>query len=367
MAFDFSALRRILEEAFDCIESDVVEGQVDRHRVDSIETSLDALFRSKTQAFREVLVGCVLARLADRTLDIRKPYVDQGEGAYSARSLDERVVNPFFQSRRIPSTRGPFLSVFRRQSRFDDSFRPSVRDPKTYDAFLRVIDHVEMTGDDAGLMQVLSALLTRFHALRESSRVPLNRLQRFNQEQYASLIDRLLGHPSGGRFPVVLISAMLHALKDKFATDWVIEVQGINVADRASGAHGDIVVRSGDRIVLAAEVTERRVDRSRVVATFNTKIGPAGLGDYVFFVQPAPEEDARRQVARYFSQGHEISFLDMRDWLLMMLPTIGREGREAFNRRILEELDAPQVPQALRVAWNDHTSAVIEGDLSLGE
>jgi hypothetical protein len=81
-------------------------------------------------------------------------------------------------------------------------------------------------------------------------------------------------------------------------------VQGINVADSASGAGGDVTLVENGRIVLAAEVTERRVDKSRVVATFDTKIAPCGIEDYLFVVKDnADIAAAMDQARRYFSQG----------------------------------------------------------------
>jgi len=60
-----------------------------------------------------------------------------------------------------------------------------------------------------------------------------------------------------------------------------------------------------------------------------------------------------RQARQYFAQGHEVNFLQMRDWVRTMLATIGRPGREAFNRAILEKLEATDMPAALKVAWNE--------------
>jgi hypothetical protein len=129
-------------------------------------------------------------------------------------------------------------------------------------------------------------LLYKFAKLREAAEVPLSRLQRISLEQFESLISSLLNTPSGGRLPVIIVVAALRAIKDYFGVDWVIDYQGINVADAASGVGGDITIKQGDKIVFAAEVTERPLERARVVATFNTKIAPHGIEDYLFFVRP---------------------------------------------------------------------------------
>jgi hypothetical protein len=171
-----------------------------------------------------------------------------------------------------------------------------------------------------------------------------------------------LATPSGGRFPVLLILAAFQAIRDFFAVDWTVEFQGINVADAAAGASGDITLRSGERVLLAAEITERPVDRSRVVATFSTKIAPNAIEDYLFFVRFADlDEAARTQTRQYFAQGHEVNFLEIKDWILMSLATMGTRGRTEFNQHLMELLDAPDIPQSLKMAWNAQVNRLVGG------
>src|SRR5258707_13231646 len=80
---------------------------------EDVDAAVRIIFASRTQAYREVLLGSALAHLANRSVDIRSPYANQGDYAYNGRTLDEKVINPFFHENRIPSTKGPFLSVFR--------------------------------------------------------------------------------------------------------------------------------------------------------------------------------------------------------------------------------------------------------------
>lgn len=171
----------------------------------------------------------------------------------------------------------------------------------------------------------------------------------------------LLDTPSGGRLPVVLAVAAFRTIRDYFGVDWIIEYQGINVADSQTGVGGDITIRQKERIVFAAEVTERPVERTRVMATFNTKISPHGIEDYLFFVRPETlAEDARQQARQYFAQGHEVNFLEIGNWVLMSLATMGKRGRGLFNTHLLELLGDPAMPRSLKVAWNDAIAALTD-------
>jgi hypothetical protein len=104
------------------------------------------------------------------------------------------------------------------------------------------------------------------------------------------------------------------------------------------------------------------IDRNRVAATFNTKIAPNGIEDYLFFVRlagVAPE--AMAQARQYFTQGHEVNFLETKDWILMSLATMGRRGRDLFNRNLIALVDAADVPRPVKVAWNGRIERLVAG------
>lgn len=361
MPVDYDAARVLLEESFTEAERHLLENRIPPISP-NLEQQLLAIFASNTQAYREVLVGCVIAHIQDRATNIRLPYVNQGENAFNGRTLDERVVNPFLQEHRIPSSRGPYLSTFRRSVRFETATREGLRDRAGYDAFLHLISYIENTEEQEALLVFLCYLLFKFAQLREEATVPLSRIQRISLEQYETLFTGLIATPSGGRFPVLLVVAAFRTIKEFFNLNWEIEYQGINVADMAAGVGADITIRTAGRVILAAEVTERPVERTRVMATFNTKIAPHGIEDYLFFVSAETLDEATKVQARqYFAQGHEVNFLEIKNWILMCLATMGRNGRTTFNRILLELLEEPETPRLLKVAWNTQVARLLAG------
>ncbi|MGH7913195.1 MAG: hypothetical protein ACREPW_00910, partial [Candidatus Binataceae bacterium] len=100
------------------------------------------------------------------------------------------------------------------------------------------------------------------------------------------------------------------------------------------------------------------IDRSRVVATFNTKIVQSGIKDYLFFNKGDVDNDARAQAHQYFAQGHEVNFVNLRNWIHVALATIGSNGRAIFNQVLLDSLSQSDVPQLLKVAWNKHLATL---------
>lgn len=349
---DYDRARELLAQIFaeaEAAHSANVQDAIDA----SLSEAADAIFASDTQSYREVLLGCGLARLIDRSIDIRRPYRNQGERAFSGRSLDERVINPFLRERRIPSSKGPYLAVFRRSIELVPETAVGLKDKAGYEAMMRYLDALERA-DDETARALVRYLLRRFLALREKSTIPLARISRLSLDQHDKLIKFLMQTPSGGLIPVLLVVAMLRTIRECFALSWQIEFQGINVADQASGAGGDVTVKENGRTILAIEITERVIDKSRVVSTFDTKIIESGIEDYLFiYSQSPPSEDALATAAAYFAQGHEINFLPVREWIVNNLSTIGARCRSIFTRETIALLETPETPAKIKVAWND--------------
>ncbi|MFZ5452218.1 MAG: hypothetical protein ACOZF2_10180 [Thermodesulfobacteriota bacterium] len=113
----------------------------------AIQGAADRLFASSTQSYREVLLGCGLARIIDQSINIRHPYVNQGDDAFNGRDLDERVINPFLHDRLIPCTKGPYLASFRRSVKFTPETAAGLRDKQGYYALLDYISALESANE----------------------------------------------------------------------------------------------------------------------------------------------------------------------------------------------------------------------------
>jgi hypothetical protein len=325
----------------------------------AVVQAVEALFSSSTQSYREVALGCGLARLLDPSINIRHPYKKHGDDSFNGRTLDERVINPFLNDRLIPCSKGPYLATFRRSVKLVPETEQGLRDAAGYGALLTYIGALE-DADAVTARALVSYLLYRFLLLREATRIPLARISRLSLEQYHLLVAGLLQVQSGGLIPVLLTVALLRTIKECFGLSWEIEWQGINVADRAAGAGGDVTVKQGGAVILAVEVTERAIERSRVVSTFTTKILHVGINDYLFVYSAALPSDDAKQVARtYFSQGHEINFLELQGWILNALGTIGAACRGVYMQEVIELLDSRSVPAAAKVAWNTLVQTIV--------
>jgi hypothetical protein len=358
-AIDYAEARAELERLFVTAEERFRQNPEPQGPADAIE-AFRPLFASSVQSYREALLGCCIARLLDDRIDIRFPYINQSEAAYNGRALDERVINPFLHEQEIPASKGPFLATFRRNVSFTDETRRGLRDIAGYDAMLACIELLRAADANDARRDLATLLLHFFVALRDAADVKLARIARLSLDQQRRLVEALLDTPSGGLLPVLLAVALFQTLNECHGLGWEVQWQGINVADRARGAGGDITITKDGATHLAIEVTERTVERARVVSTFNTKISRNAIRDYLFLVTREPPADAREAAGQYFGQGHDVSFLDIKTWIVQVLGTVGTNCRQLFTRKFLDLLDQRSVPAALKVRWN----ALVQGLLA---
>ncbi len=310
------------------------------------------LFKSNTQAYREALVGCAIARILDPQIDIRLPATEHGENAFSGRSLAERVITPFMQGKSIPVSVAPYLSSIRGGARFVEGGEPRIqRDKPSFAALVNVVDYLRNHGD-LECRRYLRYILRCFIELRETGNISLKRIAQPSLVQLDSLIRGLLDVKSGGRISSFLATAMFQTLSDCHNLGWKVEFQGINVADKASGAVGDITIQKNGELILGVEVTERPISQARVTLTFDQKVAPAELADYLFVTTAKPEEQAVAAARSYTAVGHEMNFVCLPKWIFCNLATIGPKCRIIFQDKMIELCQSVGVPAELKLAWN---------------
>lgn len=346
----------LLTEVFPMAEDDYrdnTEVAVPAEIIESTET----LFASITQAYREALVGCAVARILDPDIDIRYPATEDGDNAFSGRSLADKVVTPFLRDRSIPISASPYLSALRGGAKFIPGGAPRIqRDKVGFNALVTVVEYLRELDEDE-VRKYLRYLFRGFIHLREASKVPLKKIAKPNLEQLGLLINGLLSVKSGGRLPALLTTAMFQTLSECHGLKWEVEFQGINVADKASGAVGDLTIKKGGVIILGVEVTERPIDQGRVTLVFNQKVSPSGLLDYLFVTTAEPHFEAREAARSYTAVGHEMNFVQLDDWLINNLASIGPGCRAIFQDKVLDLLSVQSAD--LKVAWNDQMDLAI--------
>ena len=348
---DYVAASNLLNNYF----SEVIPGlpAVAQDVMAQLRNAFDAVFESNTQSYREVLLGCALVHITNPEVNVRLPYVKQGADSFNGRTLDEQVINPFLMSKQIPCSKGPYLATFRRNVKLDLSTREGLRDKTGYDAMLEILSAIEVSRGSESIA-ILYCLLQKFIELREQADIQLVSVVRLSVEQYRHFLDTLLHNQSGGLIPMLITEAIFSTLNEQYNCGWAIARQGINAADGATGAAGDVTITKDGELVKAIEVTERPIGETRVVTTFNTKISTANVRDYLFvYTSTTPDDGAYAAANTYFAQGYDINFMKLSNFVLSVFIAGDSNTRALFMNKMLELLRQRDVPACVKTAWND--------------
>lgn len=328
--------------------------------LDDNEQLLDAVFDSQTQSYREVLLGCSLIRWLDKSVNIRLPYMKHGKGAFNGRTLDEKVINPFLHEKLIPCSKGPYLATFRRNVMLTDETKKGLRDKDGYDALMKLLSIIESTTDDSILETLMISFIRRFIILRDSSKITLFHINRLSIEQFKSFLSTLIQKPSGGLIPVLISVAFYQMLNEYYQLSWEINWQGINVSDQSTGSEGDIIIKANKETICAIEVTERLIDKKRIVSTFNTKILRGNVKEYLFiYTQTEPDRTAMDAAGKLFSQGYDVNFASIVDLIVNNFAVQRPEARSIFTNKMISLLDSIEIPSSVKLAWNECIKNVI--------
>ena len=357
---DYVVAREVLDNLFALAgeepELPVLEALVPRF------SDFDALFESKTQSYREVLLGCAIVHLLNPAVNIRLPYAKQGDAAFNGRTLDEQVINPFFQDNLIPCSKGPYLATFRRNVTLTETTAEGLRDKKGYFSMLSLLVALENCSSEEETRQFVLCMLQRFIVLRNASRIPLARINRMSVEQYDKLLTSMLQQQSGGLLPVYVTVAYYQMFVEFYRLAWEVTWQGINVADQATGAEGDVTIKDENgSALLAIEITERPLDQRRIVSTFNTKIINSDIREYLFvYTSTEPDKSAKQAARKLFSQGYDVNFASVTGLVINAFLSMPSFAREVFTNKMLVLLDSSDTPSAVKIIWNECVKSVVE-------
>ena len=352
MVIEYDDAKTLLNDAYDEAIRELPPS-VSKYLITN-KMNLDTIFSSRTQSYREALLGCAVAKYQDLRCNVRHPYVKQGKDAFNGRSLDEKVINPFLVSKQIPCSKGPYLATFRRNVTFSVETRRGLRDKEGFDSFLSLLSTFENIDNKDEAKTVIIALLKCFIDLREQSLIRLIPIQRLRIDQYRLFLDKLQRQQSGGVIPMLLTDAIFSTINDQIEAGWTIKRQEINAADGATGAPGDITIYKDGQILKAIEVTERTIDRIRVDSTFSTKITLNNTVEYLFaYTHVRPNDDALERAKLYFAQGYNINFVSVTELTAHILLVSDDTFRKAYNEKMFKLFDSEDVHATIKIAWND--------------
>lgn len=155
-----------------------------------------------------------------------------------------------------------------------------------------------------------------------------------------TLLGGLLDTPSGGAFEQFTVAALLTTLVgDNAVGSHRVETKNLNASDRSSYAAGDVQIVTGRRVVEAFEVTANAWKTKLTDATKTIRDNDLSR---LHIVAHRPDGDRAEVAARLAELGEDVSVLDVRQVVELLVAVLTRSQRADALARLYEYLDRYQ-------------------------
>lgn len=314
------------------------------------------------------LMSCLLAKIHNPNVDIRKPYTEiPGSDSFSGRFYDERFVEILVHQYKLPCnpTTAYLTPAFRNLDRLLTPELVLVGRPReVYVRTLEVLDwvHTKKEKPENVLQEIIRHLLIiksedeqRMKQLiadlkQEDDVLPLA------SEEIVTLLVQHLNCKGSSRLPVLIVTAAYQTVKDKIGeTNKLLESH--NAADKQTGSIGDIeiVLTNDERVVTCYEMKDKRITKIDIEIALQKLSGSKNRVDnYIFITTEAIEtEVADYAKSLYDKTGVEFAILECIGFIRHYLHFFHRMRNSFLNTYQSLVLDEPtsSVSQPLKEAF----------------
>jgi len=314
------------------------------------------------------LMACLLGKLDDPKVDIRKPYTEiSGKGTYSGRAYDEQHVEPFVIKHKLPtnSTTAFLTPAFRNIDRTLTTDLVLVGRPRlVYTNTLELLDLIQSSKLDprTALKEIIRFLLiikneneTRMKQLLRELKHSDDTLP-LSSEQIVTLLQQHLSSKNSSRLPVLMVAAAYLAVKDRIG-ETALPLQSHTAADKQTGSIGDVEVTliNDDQIITCYEMKDKKVtivdieNALKKIATLEYRVD-----NYVFITTDVIEDEVNQYAKSVYDKSCvEIAILDCIGFVRHFLHFFHRHRTgflDIYQSLVLAEPDS-SVSQPLKEAF----------------
>ena len=334
-----------------------------------IATDVEFVCRSSNLAGTRFLMACLVAKLSNPSLDIRKPYTEiGGEGIYSGRHYDEAYVAPFVFKHGLPvNPTTSFLTPAFRTNKtvIELGVQLIGRPKKLYDKVVDLITavHTETVSPEDLLAEIVRWLLI----VRDERKQRLETLfallktsegdAALPAESIVTLIQQHMALPKSARLPVLVVAAAYRAAQEHLG-ERHLALEGHTSADKQTGALGDvqITLKDDNNVITVYEMKAKRVTREdREIALQKLATAESqSVDNYIFITTDKIDEEVKDYAASMHTRmGIEFTILDCIGFLRHFLHLFYRTRMrflEAYQNLLMSEPDSAVNP-ALKEAF----------------
>lgn len=281
------------------------------------------------------LMACCLAKVDHPSIDIRAPYTEIQDEAYSlkkysGRTYDEGPIEKFVLAYNLPvNATTAFLTPAFRTKHFP--LLPGTDlggrrwEKIYYDSVLWLIDAIE--DDKLAPEDVLAETIRNLLLLREQNvarmlsildEMRTGKFTALSSEDIVALIEQHLASPKAARLPVLVVAAAYQAASDKLG-ERVLPLESHHAADLQTGALGDLEITliRDDQVITSYEMKMKQVTKEDIDRAVR-KIGNSSnrVDNYLFITTDVIDEKVREYAkSLYRITGTEFAILNCIDFL----------------------------------------------------
>ena len=313
------------------------------------------------------LLSCLLAKIHNSKIDIRKPYTEiEGTDTYSGRFYDERFVELLVHKYKLPCnpTTAYLTPAFRNLDRILTNELVLVGRPR--EVYVNTIDILEIVYTNKEKPEnVLREIIRFLLIIKREDELRMEQLMAdlktddilpLAGEEIVILLTQHLNCKGTSRLPVLIIASAYQTVKEQIGEINKV-LKAHNAADKQTGSLGDVEITliNDDHIVTRYEMKDKRVAKIDIdVAMQKLTKAKNKIDNYIFITTDVIEiEVAEYAKSLYEKTGVEFVILDCIGFIKHFLHFFHRQRNKFLNiyQSMLLEEPTSSVSQPLKEAF----------------
>lgn len=292
------------------------------------------------------LMSCLLAKIHNPKVDIRKPYTEiEGDDTFSGRFYDERFVELLVHRYKLPCnpTTAYLTPAFRNLDRILTTDLVLVGRPReVYVSALQILNavHTKNEKPENVLREIIRFLLIikaedelRMKQLVADLRQTDDILP-LASEEIVVLLSQHLNCKGASRLPVLIVASAYQTVKEQTGEE-IKPLAAHNAADKQTGSIGDVEITliNDDKIVSCYEMKDKRVTKTDIdVALQKISKTKSKIDNYIFITTDVIEVEVSEYAkSLYEKTGVEIAILDCIGFIRHFLHFFHRQRNQFLN------------------------------------
>lgn len=292
------------------------------------------------------LMSCLLAKIHNPTVDIRKPYTEiEGNNTFSGRFYDELFVELLVHKYKLPCnpTTSYLTPAFRNLDRLLTTDLVLVGRPReVYVNALQILDtvHTKKEKPENVLQEIIRFLLI----IKAEDELRMKQLIAdlkqaddilpLASEEIVMLLTQHLNSKGASCLPVLIVASAYQTIKEQIGeVNKTLEAH--NAADKQTGSIGDLEITfiNDDRIVTCYEMKDKRVTKTDIdVALQKLSRAKSKIDNYIFITTDVIEFEVTEYAKSLYEKiGVEFAVLDCIGFIRHYLHFFHRQRNNFLN------------------------------------